>query len=520
MFLKNLTYIFILFIFCLSCSKKNIEKSQIKETNLELEMIEAYKEGVKELKRGDVLLAAKKFNEAEILYPQSSVAPRAALMAAYSYYSQSYYGDSIAELDRFLRVYPNHKDIAYAEYILALCYYEQIVDEKKDLEAIENSKKIFLNIIKKYPNSDFAIDSEFKLDLINDILAAKEMYVARYYLERKKWIAAINDLPRKILELKGNTFIVDDKSCSIFYENLIKSKFKIINREDPTYLLKAVKNKTEINNMINAHICDGVALTKFLYWIKKINKKNITEVEAAKKLENFRKLNKNFLYPSFDTIAGSGKNGAIVHYRAKRENCRDINKDDIFLCDSGGQYKYGTTDVTRTICFSKQKQNIKNIFTKVLKGHIAVATTDINKDNIGKKIDKKARKFLNKSNLDYAHGTGHGVGFFLNVHEGPQSITKINTVKLKEGMILSNEPGYYKTNEYGIRIENLVYIKKLKKKLIFENLTMAPIEKDLINFNLLTKTEKNYLFKYHFEVYSKISKYLNLNEKKWLASFI
>ena len=192
MFLKNLIYIFILFIFCLSCSKKNIEQSQIKETNLELEMIEAYKEGFKELKRGDVLLAAKKFNEAEILYPQSDVAPRAALMAAYSYYSQSYYGDSIAELDRFLRIYPNHKDIAYAEYLLALCYYEQIVDEKKDLETIENSKKIFLNIIKKYPNSDFAIDSEFKLDLINDILAAKEMYVARYYVERKKWIAAIN----------------------------------------------------------------------------------------------------------------------------------------------------------------------------------------------------------------------------------------------------------------------------------------------------------------------------------------
>ena len=192
MFLKNLTYIFILFIFCLSCSKKNINQSEINETNLELQMMEAYKEGVKELKRGDVLLAAKKFNDLEILYPQSNVAPRAALMAAYSYYSQSYYGDSIAELDRFLRVYPNHKDIAYAEYLLALCYYEQIVDEKKDLETIENSKKIFLNIIKKYPNSDFAIDSEFKLDLINDILAAKEMYVARYYVERKKWIAAIN----------------------------------------------------------------------------------------------------------------------------------------------------------------------------------------------------------------------------------------------------------------------------------------------------------------------------------------
>ena len=368
------------------------------------------------------------------------------------------------------------------------------------------------------PNSRLIVSKSKKILLISNLKKCKQLLKNK--IIKKDEFLDINNLPSKILNLKGKNFIVDDKSCSIFYENLIKSKFKIIKREDPIYLLKAIKNKTEIKNMINAHILDGVALTKFLFWIKKINKKKITEVEAAKKLENFRKLNKNFLYPSFDTIAGSGKNGAIVHYRAKKENCRVINKRDIFLCDSGGQYKYGTTDVTRTICFSKQKQNIKNIFTKVLKGHIAVATTDINKDDTGKKIDKRARKFLNKSNLDYAHGTGHGVGFFLNVHEGPQSITKINTVKIREGMILSNEPGYYKTNEYGIRIENLVYVKKIKKNLLFQNLTMAPIEKDLINFDLLTINEKNYLFKYHLEVYSKISKYLNPNERKWLASFI
>ena len=165
-------------------------------------------------------------------------------------------------------------------------------------------------------------------------------------------------------------------------------------------------------------------------------------------------------------------------------------------------------------------QYIKNIYTKVLKGHIAVATTDLKKDNIGKKIDIRARKFLKKSNLDYAHGTGHGVGFFLNVHEGPQSISKINKVKIKEGMILSNEPGFYKKDKFGIRIENLVYVKRQNNRLFFENLTTAPIEKDLINFNLLTNFEKNYLFKYHLNVYSKISKYLNLNEKKWLASLI
>ncbi len=368
------------------------------------------------------------------------------------------------------------------------------------------------------PNSRLIVSKSKKILLISNLKKCKQLLKNK--IIKKDEFLDVNALPSKILHLKGKNFVVDDKSCSIFYENLIKSKFKIIKKEDPIYLLKAIKNKTEIKNMINAHILDGIALTKFLFWIKKINKKKITEVEAAKKLENFRKLNKNFLYPSFDTIAGSGANGAIVHYRAKKEKCRTINRNDILLCDSGGQYKYGTTDVTRTICFSNQNQKIKNIFTKVLKGHIAVATTDINKDDTGKKIDKRARKFLNKSNLDYAHGTGHGVGFFLNVHEGPQSITKINTVKIREGMILSNEPGYYKTNEYGIRIENLVYVKKIKKNLSFQNLTMAPIEKDLINFDLLTIDEKNYMFKYHLEVYSKISKYLNKDERKWLASFL
>ena len=368
------------------------------------------------------------------------------------------------------------------------------------------------------PNSRLIISKSKKIFLISK--KEKCIKLIKNKIIKLNQFLDINKLPNEIIKLKGKKFIVDDKSCSIFFENLIKSKFKIVGREDPTYLLKSIKNKVEIDRMINAHIIDGVALTKFIYWIKKINKKKISEVEAARKLERFRKMNKNFLYPSFDTIAGAGKNGAIVHYRAKKENCRKINKKDIFLCDSGGQYKYGTTDVTRTICFSNQKQSIKNIYTKVLKGHIAVATTNINKDNIGMKIDRRARKFLKKSNLDYAHGTGHGVGFFLNVHEGPQSITKINKVKIEPGMVVSNEPGYYKKDHFGIRIENLVYVDKKNGKIFFKNLTMAPIEKDLINFNLLTISEKNYLFKYHMDVYFKISKYLNQNEKKWLADLI
>ena len=368
------------------------------------------------------------------------------------------------------------------------------------------------------PNSRLIIDKKKKILLISTLKKCKNLFKNKV-INSNEFID-INEFPREILRLKGKNFIIDDNSCSIFFENIIKSKFRIIKREDPTYYLKAIKNKTEIDNMKKVHVFDGVALTKFIYWIKNINKKKITEVDAQNKLEKFRKMNKYFLYPSFDTIAGSGKNGAIVHYRAKKNNCRIINNKDIFLCDSGGQYKYGTTDVTRTICFSKPKQSIKNIFTKVLKGHIAVTTTNLKKDSIGKKIDTRARKFLRQSNLDYAHGTGHGVGFFLNVHEGPQSISKINKVKIKEGMILSNEPGYYKKNKFGIRIENLIYVKKKNQKIFFENLTLAPIEKDLINFKLLTSEEKNYLFKYHLNVYSNISRFLNLKEKKWLASFI
>ena len=368
------------------------------------------------------------------------------------------------------------------------------------------------------PNCRLIINKSKKIWLITESKKAKKLIQQK--IINKNQLIEINDLHKKKLLKNGNSFIVDNKSCSIFFENIIKSKFKITNREDPIYFLKAIKNKTEINNMINSHILDGVALTKFIYWIKNTNKKNITEADAQIKLEQFRKKNKNYLYPSFDTIAGSGENGAIVHYRAKKGNCKFIKKNDIFLCDSGGQYKYGTTDVTRTLCFSKPKQNIKNIYTKVLKGHIAVATTNLITSNTGKKIDKRARRYLNKSNLDYAHGTGHGVGFFLNVHEGPQSISKFNNIKIKQGMILSNEPGYYKKGKFGIRIENLVYVKKIRNKIFFENLTLAPLEKDLINFNLLTKLEKNYLFKYHLNVYSKISNFLNIKERKWLASFI
>ena len=208
---RNFFHCFLIILLCLSCSKKEIKKSEIKEANLESQMIEAYEEGLKELKAGDVIYAAKKFNEAEILFPQSEYAPKSALMAAYSYYSQNYYGDAIAELIRFLRVYPNHKDIAYAEYLLGLCYYEQIVDEKKDLQSIVNAKKTFRNLISKYPESEFATDATFKIDLINEVLAGKEMFIGRYYFDKKKWISAINRF----------RIVVDNYETTIYVEEAI-----------------------------------------------------------------------------------------------------------------------------------------------------------------------------------------------------------------------------------------------------------------------------------------------------------
>ena len=368
------------------------------------------------------------------------------------------------------------------------------------------------------PNSRILISKKNEIYLFAD--KYKVFKIAKKIKFKKFKIIDLNDFEKVIKKIRAGKFIIDSLTCSIKNQSIIQSRFQINYKSDPSYFLKSLKNQIELKNMINAHIEDGVALTKFIYWIKKVNKKKITEIDAEKKLEKFRKMNKNYLFPSFNTIAGTGSNGAIVNYRATKNSNKVIKKKDIFLCDSGGQYKFGTTDVTRTLCFAKHPNSIKDIFTKVLKGHIAVATTDINKYSKGKQIDVKARKYLKKDGLDYAHGTGHGVGFFLNVHEGPQSISKYNSVKLEYGMLIINETGYYKKGFYGIRIENLVFIKKDKKKLNFENLTLAPIEKDLINFDLLSKKEKNYLFDYHLNVYTKISKFLDIKERKWLAGLI
>ena len=271
---RNCFHFFLIILLCLSCSKKEIEKSKINEVNLESQMIEAYEEGLKELKSGDVIYAAKKFNEAEILFPQSEYAPKSALMAAYSYYSQNYYGDAIAELIRFLRVYPNHKDIAYAEYLLGLCYYEQIVDEKKDLQSIVNAKKTFRNLISKYPDSEFATDARFKIDLINEVLAGKEMFIGRYYFDKKKWIPAINRF----------RIVVDNFETTIYVEEAIHRLVEIY------YILGVETEAKKYANLLGYNYQSSQWYEKsFIVFNKNYKIKNIKK-EDNPILEKFKSL--------------------------------------------------------------------------------------------------------------------------------------------------------------------------------------------------------------------------------------
>jgi len=332
----------------------------------------------------------------------------------------------------------------------------------------------------------------------------------RLKLTNKIKIFDFDKLPSFISNLLNKKILVDVLTCSIFFKTLIGKNNLITVKQDPIYFLKSLKNKTEIKNSIKSHIYDGAALTKFIFWLKdNFKTKKITEISAQEKLLKFRKKNKSFFSPSFPTISGTGPNGAIIHYKADKKSNRVLKQGDIYLVDSGGQYLYGTTDVTRTLSLDVNSPKIKEIFTRVLKGHIAVASYALNQKSNGDKIDYVARKALREINLDYPHGTGHGVGCFLNVHEGPQGISKGNKVRFKEGMITSNEPGFYKKDHFGIRIENLIYVKKIKKKLKFVDLTLAPIDKSLVEKKLLTSTERNWLNTYHQRVFKNLKQFMN-----------
>ena len=372
------------------------------------------------------------------------------------------------------------------------------------------------------PNSHAFIGKNKKVFLFCNLKKINKSFKLK--INKRIKVMNFDQLPHFISNISNKKILIDVLTCSLFFKRLINKNNLITEKQDPIYFLKSLKNKTEIKNSIKSHIYDGAALTKFIFWLKNNFKtKKITEISAQEKLLKFRKKNKSFYSLSFPTISGTGPNGAIIHYKADKKSNRLLKKGDVYLVDSGGQYLFGTTDVTRTLSLDVNNSKIKEIFTRVLKGHIAVSSYDLNQNSNGEKIDQAARKPLKEINLDYPHGTGHGVGCFLNVHEGPQGISKGNQIKFKEGMITSNEPGYYKKNHFGIRIENLTYVKKIKNKLKFEELTLAPIDKSLIDKNFLTSSEKIWLNKYHKKVFKNLKIFMSnseLNQLKQACSNI
>ena len=329
------------------------------------------------------------------------------------------------------------------------------------------------------------------------------------FIEYTKMKSFLKKNITKKISLDQNTISQD--MINFFHSNKIKIMFK----DDPIHFLKSKKNSVEIANSKIAHILDGSCLVKFMYWLNSTQLNKIDEIKAQNKLENFRKQNKYYLYPSFPSISAFGKNASIIHYNANT-NTNLTFKKGLYLIDSGGQYKLGTTDITRTITIGKPKAIIKNIYTKVLQGHLSVVNFNLTKTTQGNAIDIVARKYIKKINLDYPHSTGHGVGYFLNVHESPPSISSKSKNSFFEGQIISNEPGFYKTKKFGIRIENLIFVEKNKNKLRFQDLSMVPYDKNLINKKILNKNEVKYINNYHSKVYENLKNLMNKKELSFL----
>ncbi|MFG1410003.1 aminopeptidase P family protein [Xanthobacter sp. VTT E-85241] len=322
----------------------------------------------------------------------------------------------------------------------------------------------------------------------------------------------------------GRTIRVDQATAPVALAQAIEQAGGSVSKgADPITLLKAVKNAAEIAGMRAAHLRDGVALARFLHWFDEVAPTGtVSEIRAVEALETFRRRSGPLNDVSFPTISGAGPNGAIVHYRVTKETNRLINNGDLFLLDSGAQYPDGTTDVTRTLVAGEPTAEMRRHFTLVLKGHIALARAVFPVGVSGAQLDPLARQFLWAQGLDFDHGTGHGVGAGLSVHEGPARISKLGHVPLKAGMILSNEPGYYKANAYGIRLENLILVEPRhpeggdRPSLGFETLTLAPFEKRLLALELLTKTEIEWINSYHAEVAVRVGPLLEAETCAWL----
>ncbi|WP_455473774.1 aminopeptidase P family protein [Bartonella sp. B30(2025)] len=349
-----------------------------------------------------------------------------------------------------------------------------------------------------------------------------ENYVKLY--EPEQLVSKIKDYVQK-----GTVFALDPQlTCEKLRIVIEEEGSSFISLTDPASLSRAVKNSTELDGARKAHLRDGIALTRFLSWLDKQTPGTQDEISSAKKLEEFRITTANEMGEkledlSFDTISGAGANGAIIHYRVTTKTNKRLNAGELYLVDSGGQYRDGTTDVTRTVAIGDIGEEEKRCFTLVLKGMIALASARFPRGTRGQDVDILARIALWKAGFNYAHGTGHGVGSYLSVHEGPQNVSSRGSQELIPGMIISNEPGYYREGAFGIRIENLMIVKPAQKinggdieMLSFETITNCPIDRRLILPELLTLQERQWLNDYHAHVYQVNAPYLNEEDKKWI----
>jgi len=340
-------------------------------------------------------------------------------------------------------------------------------------------------------------------------------------------LADYSKITSYLAKLKDKTrLFIDPKKTNFALYNALPFSCEVIEGVSPVAMLKSIKNEKEIEGFSNAMVRDGVALTRFFIWMEKSLSagKTLTEISISEKLAEFRNKQALYVSESFETIAGYKGHGAIVHYGATPESNATLAQEGLLLIDSGAQYFDGTTDITRTIALGEPTEAMMKDFTRVLKGHISLAKCKFPQGTRGSQLDILARKALWDNGINYMHGTGHGIGHFLNVHEGPQSIRmEENPVALQPGMVISNEPGVYRTDEYGIRIENLILVREdseteFGKFYSFETLTLCPIDRKLIITSQLSARERAWLNKYHQRVYEKLSPFLFEEEKEWLKN--
>jgi Xaa-Pro aminopeptidase len=434
--------------------------------------------------------------------------PRGAVMVHPLRYAGKSAQEKLAELQATLK--KDGQDAAILTFPPSICWLLNI----RGSDVAHNPIVLAFAIVPASGKAELYIDS------------AKIGPEAKAHLAPLAKISAPKTLEKRLAALRnaGKTVRLSPGAPVSFHRRLKGGKVRIVRTTDPCVLPKARKNATEIGGARAAHKRDGAALARFLAWLdREAAGGGIDEIAASKRLEEIRSETQALKEISFDTISGAGPNGAIVHYRVTTATNRKLKPGELYLVDSGAQYLDGTTDVTRTVAIGTPAREMRERFTLVLKGHIAIATARFPKDTRGVDLDPFARRALWEAGLDYDHGTGHGVGSYLSVHEGPQSLSKGGMVALEPGMIVSNEPGYYKTDAYGIRIENLLLVTEFEKVsggerevMGFETLTLVPIDRRLVVPGLLTVSELGWLNAYHARVAGEIGPELAPTDRAWL----